>query len=1098
MSTSPSTMIISFYSYKGGVGRTMLCANIAAYLCYKMKKKVLLWDWDMEAPGLHYYFQKKKEGKEGKEEENELLQPLGEGKRGTIDLLDDFVRESLGKGVGYADFKLPEAYPIVPAAVDRGQIDILPAGEYGNGYVSKVNDFNWRDFYEIFQGAAYIDYLKKWVKEQGYDYVLIDSRTGINDYSGVCNIHLPDLNVVVMTPNRQNMEGSKRVIDQITSSPYIKDLKKRKPYIFPVLSRLDAGNPNRDHWVNKFVSTFHEHLTPLDKNIKEATPFAKSIFRDVFMEETLLEYSLAYSAGEILLPTSDHQLLGSGLLRKYANISSYLENLRKDRSTNIYRRISAEQWLQWARDVDYDYPSSSEADKDRLRAIAYTEAGEYEKAIEHGGTVRAYLELAKRDMKNANYDEAIEKYKAAAAMNQIYGDEPEKGDALIGLANCYDAQKNHAEREKILKELESIAEQNTNPAMLETIGNLFKEFGKHEIALSVYQKSEKIYGDATSSETMALRESIGDCFLKLRRYNEVLKYYKKLDEELSIEIKNTKDKKEKERLDGMQKNIFIGMSGIYVESLKSSTRGQTTLSGNDRDIIEKFFKKATKFEGNLQLYLNVGWYYLLTNRAEKALINFKQARNINRNNHLVYEALAALYEETARYHEQRGESNAAQENYEKAIGHYETAYERMTNKEDKARLPYHEKIAEIYVKAERDSKEIIQIIETYYLNSGFLSPDMVYWKAEAHFNIGEIAAAFNLLAPQFRQKDKETKLEEDDSRLFEDSIAVQNGTEADALAYSLLGRIYAAVDDHAKSILYWADANRISPDAETQHLLAQGYLRYAQEQEKQKETDEANRRAKDLLLSLLEVKEESDAYVLAHKYSLLCDAGVALDYCGQDEAAVEKFKTAIQYNAQEDDAYLKLASWHFDKEQYEDASRILNDLLTQNKEAYDPDVYYNKARTLFALKSYKEALATLKNHPVLDDLYTIVLTAVCQMFAEYDTSCADMLEEGRKLLNAQIDKNRVSTYESPALVNRRRQLLKESEARLEGGYVCLELFKGDDIEARNHLLQLYFLVGYEKADMRVHLDWFIPNLTDAYSEKAAKLERLMKEIIRKN
>jgi len=51
-------MIISFYSYKGGVGRSQLCANVAAYLCFKKGKKVLLWDWDFEAPGLHYFFEK--------------------------------------------------------------------------------------------------------------------------------------------------------------------------------------------------------------------------------------------------------------------------------------------------------------------------------------------------------------------------------------------------------------------------------------------------------------------------------------------------------------------------------------------------------------------------------------------------------------------------------------------------------------------------------------------------------------------------------------------------------------------------------------------------------------------------------------------------------------------------------------------------------------------------------------------------------------------------------------------------------------------------------------------------------------------------------
>ena len=47
--------IITFYSYKGGVGRTMALANIAVLLA-QMGLKVLTVDWDLEAPGLDRYF----------------------------------------------------------------------------------------------------------------------------------------------------------------------------------------------------------------------------------------------------------------------------------------------------------------------------------------------------------------------------------------------------------------------------------------------------------------------------------------------------------------------------------------------------------------------------------------------------------------------------------------------------------------------------------------------------------------------------------------------------------------------------------------------------------------------------------------------------------------------------------------------------------------------------------------------------------------------------------------------------------------------------------------------------------------------------------
>src|SRR5215470_10248573 len=46
--------IIAFYSYKGGTGRSMLVANIG-WILASNGKRVLMVDWDLEAPGLHRY-----------------------------------------------------------------------------------------------------------------------------------------------------------------------------------------------------------------------------------------------------------------------------------------------------------------------------------------------------------------------------------------------------------------------------------------------------------------------------------------------------------------------------------------------------------------------------------------------------------------------------------------------------------------------------------------------------------------------------------------------------------------------------------------------------------------------------------------------------------------------------------------------------------------------------------------------------------------------------------------------------------------------------------------------------------------------------------
>src|SRR6185437_8475383 len=48
--------IVTFYSFKGGTGRTMALANVAWVLAAN-GRRVLVADWDLESPGLHLFFQ---------------------------------------------------------------------------------------------------------------------------------------------------------------------------------------------------------------------------------------------------------------------------------------------------------------------------------------------------------------------------------------------------------------------------------------------------------------------------------------------------------------------------------------------------------------------------------------------------------------------------------------------------------------------------------------------------------------------------------------------------------------------------------------------------------------------------------------------------------------------------------------------------------------------------------------------------------------------------------------------------------------------------------------------------------------------------------
>src|SRR6516162_7516215 len=53
-------MIYTFYSFKGGVGRSMALANVAE-LMYRRGLRVLIVDFDLEAPGLERFFDTRQE-----------------------------------------------------------------------------------------------------------------------------------------------------------------------------------------------------------------------------------------------------------------------------------------------------------------------------------------------------------------------------------------------------------------------------------------------------------------------------------------------------------------------------------------------------------------------------------------------------------------------------------------------------------------------------------------------------------------------------------------------------------------------------------------------------------------------------------------------------------------------------------------------------------------------------------------------------------------------------------------------------------------------------------------------------------------------------
>jgi hypothetical protein len=124
--------IVTFYSYKGGTGRSMALANVA-WLLASSRKRVLTIDWDLEAPGLHRYF------------EPFLANKTLQQSTRVIDFVRDFATAALAAersagGEWYAEYSdlLAHAMPLAWEFQGSGALHFVPCGRQDAAYSGHV------------------------------------------------------------------------------------------------------------------------------------------------------------------------------------------------------------------------------------------------------------------------------------------------------------------------------------------------------------------------------------------------------------------------------------------------------------------------------------------------------------------------------------------------------------------------------------------------------------------------------------------------------------------------------------------------------------------------------------------------------------------------------------------------------------------------------------------------------------------------------------------------------------------------------------------------------------------------------------------------
>ena len=226
--------ITTFYSFKGGVGRTMALVNAAVNLALA-GRRVLVVDFDLEAPGLDTF---------------DVLKPHKE-----VPGIIDFVAQYLGSG------QAPDVSGFIGECTSIGEQDgklwIMPSGR-NETYAANFNQIDWGDLYERRDGfLLFEDIRAQWKQTLKPDYVLIDSRTGHTDTRGICTRQLPNAVVILFFPNEQNLRGLVDVVRDIRAEA--ESPRKKKIELHFVMSNVPDLD-DEDQILQSKINDFQDQL----------------------------------------------------------------------------------------------------------------------------------------------------------------------------------------------------------------------------------------------------------------------------------------------------------------------------------------------------------------------------------------------------------------------------------------------------------------------------------------------------------------------------------------------------------------------------------------------------------------------------------------------------------------------------------------------------------------------------------------------------------------------------------------------------------------------------------------------------------------------
>ncbi|MCY7283449.1 MAG: AAA family ATPase [Cyanobacteria bacterium CAN_BIN43] len=248
--TPKRPQIVTFYSFKGGVGRSTALGMVAILLANRNRRVVII-DFDLEAPGISIFLRP------------DVVDENGVENYGVLDYLHqrhltpDKNTPTIEDCIHQVD--LP----------GRGELFLVPAGEYNENYVHRLADLDrrtWQSFYkrETNPVEQLINDIKKQVDP---DVILIDSRPGFNDTGAIALLDLADTGIICFSPTDQSFDGLRWVIQAARKQS---DYQGKPDLRFLLTPMPILAEDQLDVWITKAEDWIVEHWgLPEDVSVGE-------------------------------------------------------------------------------------------------------------------------------------------------------------------------------------------------------------------------------------------------------------------------------------------------------------------------------------------------------------------------------------------------------------------------------------------------------------------------------------------------------------------------------------------------------------------------------------------------------------------------------------------------------------------------------------------------------------------------------------------------------------------------------------------------------------------------------------------------------------